>query len=123
MSPSDSSQWRTPRAQYDPIMSKLPPPPQSTPIGSIEVAGTTLTVLRSVFANGRVAIFLEHQGAMYARLCVNVPSVAIEADQMLVKTYDENAELRAPLLASGLFVDTGRRVPINFVELEVWCLA
>jgi hypothetical protein len=41
-------------------------------------------------------------------------------DEFCVKTWHENEALVAPMLASGLFEDTGRRVPTRVVVSPVW---
>ena len=46
--------------------------------------------------------------------------VAIESDEVVVKTDFENETLRDPLLASGYFADTGKRIPSGHLSLEVW---
>ena len=50
-----------------------------------------------------------------------VPCGATEAsDEFCVKTWSENEALVAPMLATGLFEDTGRRVPTRYVVSPVW---
>lgn len=46
----------------------------------------------------------------------------IANDEIIVKLYSENVPLRFPLLNSGYFADTGRRIHAAFNELEVWRL-
>jgi hypothetical protein len=49
------------------------------------------------------------------------PSGAVLADdEFCVKTWSENEVLVAPMLATGLFEDTGRRVPSGYVVAPVW---
>lgn len=43
-------------------------------------------------------------------------------DEFTVKSWSENEPLVEPMLATGLFEDTGRRVPSGFVEAPVWRL-
>lgn len=45
---------------------------------------------------------------------------ALADNEVQMKMYAENEQLREPLLATGLFEDTGRRVPAGYAELEVW---
>lgn len=47
-------------------------------------------------------------------------SVGIEGDEVLVKTYSENAEVAAAVVAAGYFQPTDKRQPLNFGDLEVW---
>jgi hypothetical protein len=52
-----------------------------------------------------------------------VPSGArIADDEFTVKSWSENEPLVEPMLATGLFEDTGRRVPSGYVEAPVWRL-
>lgn len=69
-----------------------------------------------------MAIWLERGGALYTQLAVNMPRNALGEGEFFARTYEENAELRGPLLDTGLFIDTGARVPTGFVVLEVWRL-
>jgi hypothetical protein len=45
---------------------------------------------------------------------------AVAEDEFCVKTWSENEVLVAPMLATGLFEDTGRRVPSGHVVAPVW---
>lgn len=58
----------------------------------------------------------------YLTLTRNVRPNDCKADEILVKTHEENAHLRQSLLNTGLFADTGKRLPCGYVELEVWRL-
>jgi len=50
-----------------------------------------------------------------------VPSGALLApDEFNVKSWSENEPFVTPLLATGLFEDTGRRVRSGFVESPIW---
>ena len=50
-----------------------------------------------------------------------VPYVAAVAeDEFCVKTWNENEVFVAPMLDTGLFEDTGRRVPSGYVVAPVW---
>jgi len=92
-------------------------------IGEIIANGETLDVVRTSFPNGAACIVLTDAiGALSARISVNVPEVSpyLSADLFLAKTYSENQLLRAPLLGSGLFTDTGERIDSGFVQLEIW---
>ena len=52
-----------------------------------------------------------------------VPSGApVAVDEFTVKSWSENEPLVEPMLATGLFEDTGLRVPTGFVEAPVWRL-
>jgi hypothetical protein len=41
-------------------------------------------------------------------------------DEFCVKTWSENEVLVAPMFATGLFEDTGRRIPTGYVVAPVW---
>lgn len=64
----------------------------------------------------------DSDGMPYATFSTYLPNAQLLPDEVLVKTWSENADLREPILAAGLFVDTGRRVPSGHVTAEVWRL-
>ena len=50
-----------------------------------------------------------------------VPSGAnLAANEFCVKTWSENEDLVAPMYLTGLFEDTGKRVPSGHVASPVW---
>lgn len=52
-----------------------------------------------------------------------VPDAKLNGDEIIVKSYFENEILREPLLATGYFEDTGRRLPVAVSgALEIWRL-
>lgn len=61
-------------------------------------------------------------GDLWGHVTSCLPDSNLGPNEVLVKTYSENVPLREPLLASGMFTDTGRRIESGFVELEVWTL-
>jgi len=63
-------------------------------------------------------------GAPYATLSANLvaSNAAIPANAFAVKDWGENAGLAPQLLATGLFADTGERIPSDFVEAPVWTI-
>lgn len=94
------------------------------PLGTITVLGEQVLILPTTYKTGRLALELYGPGnEPWGLLTVNIPQAHLDEGEILVKTWEENAPLREPALASGLFEDTGRRVPIGFVEAEVWRLA
>lgn len=99
-------------------------PPYSTPVtlGKVELNGRPLNIVCTHFPNGRAALYLTSGLVMYCRWAVNVPDLALAPDEFFAKTYDENEPLREPMLATGLFEDTGRRAVGGFVDLELWKL-
>lgn len=56
----------------------------------------------------------------YIELTKNVRPNDCTDDEIIVKTYDENAHMREQLLALGIFQDTGGRIEAGFTHLEVW---
>lgn len=93
-------------------------------IGEMKAMGRTLSVLRTEYMNGRIAIQLNSVGGTpFATLSVNLPSEPNPPEGCFwAKTWSENAPLRSPALRSGLFEDTGRRVQTGFVLAELWRL-
>lgn len=57
----------------------------------------------------------------FATITVNLPNAELEEGEFLVKTWTEN-EWVPQLLNSGIFEDTGKRVPTGFVKAQVWRL-
>lgn len=87
-------------------------------IGTMQLFGRTLTIDQGRYDNGRIAIALD-QG-MFGKLTLNIPEAQLPIGCVFVKTWEENEQLRAPALATGLFEDTGERVPCGFCQAEVW---
>jgi hypothetical protein len=46
--------------------------------------------------------------------------VKLDRDSFAVKVWSENEALIVPMLASGLFGDTGARIATGFVQAPVW---
>lgn len=90
-------------------------------IGDIHAFGRKLKMTAGAYRNGRMAVRVEgEQGEPWGMLTVNIPDLPLKDNEILVKTWEESQGLREPALASGHFVDTGVRVPINRVAAEVW---
>lgn len=80
-----------------------------------------ITVMKALYGNGRIAItLLCADGEPYGTFSVNLPEQPIGASEVFIKVWEENEALRVPMLSTGLFEDTGRRVTTGFVEAEVW---
>ena len=101
----------------------------STPqqcIGRIDTPYGSATILVGRYpAGGAIAIQLvddDEPMEPIATFSTNlVPYGATVAnDEFCVKTWSENEVLVAPMLATGLFEDTGRRVPSGYVVAPVW---
>lgn len=92
-----------------------------TTIGQIEAFGESLSVVEQRYPDGGLHYScVSDCGEPYGTLSKRLPGTALAEGEVLMKTYSENEPMRQPLLASGLFEDTGRRVPSGFVDLEVW---
>lgn len=91
--------------------------------------GRTFSIsVESYTANNTPAItlytYVHDEGGMvpWIDLTTNIhgASTYLEDGECLVKTWSENEEFIQPLLESGLFEDTGRRVPCGFAEAHIW---
>jgi hypothetical protein len=90
-------------------------------IGEVTVGRDRLDVMHAKYTSGANAIQLfDPKSGPYATMSTNGPGVVLAADEVAVKTSDENESLRAPLLASGLFTDTGNLVACGFTDAEIW---
>lgn len=91
-------------------------------ITSFDLNGTTVNLYgcRYVVGDKPAFVLATDRGEPYGNVSVNVPGYALAPNEVLVKTWGENAPARQPLLASGVFVDTGKRVPCGFEQAEVW---
>lgn len=61
-------------------------------------------------------------GETIAVLSVNLPDdkQVLQPGCFFAKTWSENERIAETALASGLFVDTGLRVPTGYVSAQVW---
>jgi hypothetical protein len=72
------------------------------------------------YNDGKQAILVQDEsGAPYATLSVNL-DVELQPGEFLIKTYSENEEVAAAVMAKGWFVDTGKRVRSGYVEIPIW---
>lgn len=73
---------------------------------------------------GRVALraILDNREP-FGMLTVNIPEARIGDGEIIVKTWSENEPLAEAALASGLFIDTGKRIPTGHVFAQVWRLS
>ena len=109
-------------SMFNRAMEKL----MTAPVGSLSLNlfGTReeVSIVASRYTKGnRLALTLvSEDGSPWGNLTVNLPDAPLADDEILVKTWSENAFYREPALNSGLFVDTGRRVPTGMALAEVW---
>jgi len=71
--------------------------------------GSNPIVIRSVEDNSPIA-----------KLTVNLNTGPLPDGLYLVRAGQENRRIAADILAAGLFVDTGARVPSGYIEGQVW---
>jgi hypothetical protein len=72
--------------------------------------------------NSRLAIKLESLRGNIGILTVNLPGEHLEEGEFFVKTWSENVELSKASFDTGLFINTGKRIPTGFVEAQIWKL-
>ena len=95
-------------------------------IGRTDMPYGSATILVGRYpAGGAIAIQLvadDEQAEPMATFSTNlVPCGAeVSRDELCVKTWSENEVFVAPMLSTGLFEDTGKRVPSGYVVSPVW---
>jgi len=91
-------------------------------LGIINANGEDITLIQSLYADGRPAILArDAEGLPYGTLSVNPdPEVALPQDCVAIKAWSENASLAQTALASGLFEDTGERLSMGYETAPVW---
>ena len=73
------------------------------------------------YGNGRLCIMaMCDDGQTMGKLTVNIPEVHLREGQYCIKTWSENEELARLCMETGLFEDTGIRIPQGMVEAQVW---
>lgn len=95
-----------------------------TSIGKIQIFNQVLNLKSLFYQNARTAITVESlNGEPFGTLTTNIPGVTLEADEVIIRTWGENEQLIGPAMATGAFIDTGKRVNLRFVTAEIWKLA
>jgi hypothetical protein len=95
-------------------------------IGRIDTPYGSATILVGRYpAGGAIAVQLvadDEPAEPMATFSTNlVPYGAqVSCDEYCVKTWSENEVLVSPMLSTGLFEDTGKRVPSGYVVSPVW---
>lgn len=88
---------------------------------TIQVMDEQVEVKETVYARGGTALVLESAcGEPFGTYSVYVPDIDLAESEFAVRTWCETAQLREPMLATGLFEDTGRRVPCALETAEIW---
>jgi hypothetical protein len=74
------------------------------------------------YGNGRLAIAAidVDDDDVVATLTVNLVGEAVSDGEILVKVWSENATVAEAVRATGLFLDTGRRVRAGGAVAQVW---
>jgi hypothetical protein len=87
--------------------------------------GTKVKIHQSKYiGGGRLALVgLREDGDLYARLTVNLPNEPLDKGEFFVKTWSGNEQFARDAMATGKFINTGRKVPTGFVMAEIWKLA
>jgi hypothetical protein len=81
-------------------------------------------IVTQMYGNGRLAIeLLDEEGDSYTTLTTNLVDQDLADGEIFVKTWSENEDAAWGALKSGLFKDTGRRVPTGYIEASVWTIA
>lgn len=74
----------------------------------------------SRYANGRLAIQLhDNRGEPFATATINVPTMPLAEDQVLIKDYGENEGLLTALEDAGVVRITGVRCRLGYVQADV----
>lgn len=90
-------------------------------IGQLEAFGMLLDIVQTERGGcPHLQCFSAESGSPFGTLSANVPGVMLEAGELIIRTHAENQPLRQPLLKSGFFTDTGKRIPAGVVDLEIW---
>lgn len=96
----------------------------STIIGAVFTPYGYADIVKTKYRDGNLAILLIAQDDQepITVLSINLPDKAslLGADEVFVKAWSENEQIAPLVLLTGLFEDTGKRVPTGFVEAQVW---
>jgi hypothetical protein len=100
-------------------------------LGTVKVGEQLIELIVKRYANGNPAIIGYDQatGQKFSNLSFNLVSPdliaaqTLEPGDIMIKTWSENEALAESARASGLFIDTGKRICLQFAEAEVWRVA
>ena len=92
---------------------------------SFKFMNEDLFVEVTTYAAGGTAIrILDGFALPYAVLTVWLDSTKdLGEGEFYVKTWSENSDIAEAALASGIFIDTGKRKDLGFVQAQVWKFA
>lgn len=97
---------------------------QMEKIGTVLHNSNSLSVWKTTYEENDAPAYLLKAGEeLETIISVNdgpTSTMLAKTNRFLAKTYSENEPYRDSLLNSGLFRDTGGRVPSGFVKLEIW---
>lgn len=86
-------------------------------------AGYRLQIRPKRYQNGRRALNLvTSEGIPFGTLTVNLPDQDLNDNLVAMALWAENAPMRAPMMETGLFEDTGRRVRVGYATAEIWAI-
>ncbi len=73
------------------------------------------------YEGGRLALTLfdTEDGIPVAIVTVNVPSVDLEKDEIIIKDYSENEGVLKFMKDNELAVDTGKTIPLGSIEFNI----
>jgi hypothetical protein len=89
--------------------------PLQTPVQAQYVEEAEALYVTRFPATGQLALLTSDEH----RLSVALPGVPLAADELLIKSYSENAGVAEALVAAGVIRLTDRVVPSGYVELPV----
>lgn len=72
------------------------------------------------YSGGGLAIQYIGDDGLLAVLTVNIPDADLEDGEFAIKNWSGNESVAQAAMATGLFIDTGKRIPTGFVEAQVW---
>ena len=108
-------------------MAKRIKEPTIVTIAEVKIWDEQLNVLVSRYPSGGqifVGLQVKESGEPYTDLSTNLRPYGAQVadDELAVKTWSENEHVIEPMLKSGLFEDTGRRVQTGFAQAHIWRL-
>jgi hypothetical protein len=91
------------------------------PKHSIIVRGQIYDAEYGFSGHNRMAIrYRTETGEVGCVLTVNLPGANLADGEFCIKDWSENERAAKAAMATGIFEDTGKRIPTGFVEAKVW---